>query len=270
LFIPQILDRWKKSAFRGKKINDMLHSEMMLLGVDEAGRGPAMGPLVVAGVLTEDEDRLGKMGVKDSKVLSEMRRGELFKSLARENYHCILEVPARVIDLVRETMTMNRLEVLCFATVIASLHRGEKATHPDLPDDITVSIGGSGDTFNRVILDAADVRAERFGDEVLETVHQIEDIGGIGFLSKHKADRDHPVVGAASILAKVTRDRRISEIAVELGEEIGSGYPSDPITRSFLKEYVGRNGTLPEHARTSWETCRKLLDDKQQRSLLDF
>jgi ribonuclease HII len=242
----------------------------MFLGVDEAGRGPVLGPLVVAGLVAGDEESLKAMGVRDSKVLSAGRREELFSILSEEFYHCILELPASSIDLSREQMTMNELEVICFASVIASLHRGEVVVHPSIKGEVKAELGGTSSAIDRVILDAADVNADRFGDEVLEETHHLEDIGGIGFLSLHKADRDHPVVGAASILAKVNRDRRIQRISKNLGRSIGSGYPSDPVTVSFLKDHLDEKGELPFFARKSWETSKKMLVDRHQRSLLDY
>jgi ribonuclease HII len=242
----------------------------MFLGVDEAGRGPVLGPLVVAGLVAEDEDSLKAMGVKDSKMLSAGRREELFSVLSRDHYHCILELPARSIDLTRDLMTMNQLEVICFASVIASLHRGEVVIHPLLKGEVRSELGGKSSAIDRVILDAADVNADRFGDEVLEETHHLEDIGGIGFLSLHKADRDHPVVGAASILAKVVRDRNIHRLSDDVGKPIGSGYPSDPVTVSFLKDHLDEKGELPAFARRSWETSKKMVGDRNQRSLLDY
>lgn len=242
----------------------------MFLGVDEAGRGPALGPMVVAGIVASDQEKLHDLGVRDSKMLTNMKRDALFSNLIGEHFHCILVIPAATIDLSRESMTMNQLEVICFASVVASLHRGETAAHPSIRGDVRISLGGRASEFKNVILDAADVNEERFGDEVIEEAHRIEDVGGIGFLSKHKADRDYPVVGAASILAKVTRDRRIMEISESIGENIGSGYPSDPKTISFLKGYIEKNDGLPSFARRSWETCIRLLSKKGQRTLMDF
>jgi ribonuclease HII len=136
--------------------------------------------------------------------------------------------------------------------------------------EVNLAIGGVRSSVTKVILDAADVNERRFGNEVHDETQLIEDIEGVGFLSKHKADRDHPVVGAASILAKVTRDRRIKQLSDDIGENIGSGYPSDPNTKKFLKNYVDRESDLPPFARRSWETCLKLVPKEGQRTLMDF
>lgn len=255
---------------RRKNIIYHVDIHTMFLGVDEAGRGPALGPLVVAGITTLEQVDLIELGVRDSKMLTREKRERIYEQISKEHYHCILSVPAPSIDKARGRFTMNQLEVACFASIIASIHRGEVALHPHLPDGVDMVLEGHRVEIDRVLLDAADVNEERFGDDVLEETHRLEDIGGIGFLSKHKADREFPVVGAASILAKVSRDRQIESISSKIGENIGSGYPSDPNTVAFLKKYVEENGDLPPFARRSWETCRKLLSQKNQSSLSDF
>ena len=93
-------------------------------------------------------------------------------------------------------------------------------------------------------------------------------------ISKHKADIRYPVVGAASILAKVTRDEHVRRIASDLEPQLnlrlGSGYPSDPTTKHFLKTWVSRFGSLPPHARTSWETCKVLMRNQKTKHLDEF
>jgi ribonuclease HII len=242
----------------------------MFLGIDEAGRGPVLGPLVVAGLTALEQVDLIEMGVRDSKLLTREKRERIFEILTKEHYHGILTVPATSIDKARDEMTMNELEVACFASIITSMHRGEPVIHPLLPDGVKFILEGPFVEFDRVLMDAADVNEERFGDDVLEETHRLENIGGIGFLSKHKADLEFPVVGAASILAKVHRDLEIESLSNEIGKDIGSGYPSDPNTISFLKEYIEENGDIPHFARRSWETSRKLLSARNQSKLADF
>jgi ribonuclease HII len=87
--------------------------------------------------------------------------------------------------------------------------------------------------------------------------------------SRHGADESDVVVGAASIVAKVDRDAAVAALAEEYGE-VGSGYPSDPTTREFLREYVAETGDLPACARRSWQTCADLLAAADQSALDDF
>ncbi len=221
----------------------------MPAGVDEAGRGPVLGPLVVAAVSIPREDELAALGVDDSKKLTPARREEL-ATLVRGCCRVAVEmVTAEDIDSWREHRSLNALEVDLFARVLLALVReaGEEAL-----------TGG-------IYLDAADVNEERFG---LSVLGRIED-GGVhppGVTSKHKGDSLFPVVSAASIVAKVERDREMKRIGEEAREQVGSGYPSDPVTRAYLRGYVSRNGALPPHTRRSWETARELLRELTVRS----
>ncbi len=216
---------------------------MLVAGVDEAGKGPVLGPMVVAGVVME-EDRLPellRLGVKDSKVLSPVRRNYLsakIKEIA-VNYH-ILEVSAAQIDEMRKIMTMNQLMVVTHTKVLKNLR----------PD--------------RAYLDAADVKEERFGENVKKRYAAPIDI-----IAKHKADATYPIVAAASILAKVRRDRIMRDMEREMGVVLGSGYPSDPKTKKFLEGWIKSHESLPDIARHSWKTSENLLEKMHLSSKID-
>ncbi|HEY9205309.1 MAG TPA: ribonuclease HII [Candidatus Methanoperedens sp.] len=218
----------------------------MIAGIDEAGKGPVLGPMCVAGILI-DEDKLGalaQMGVRDSKQLSAKRREALddgIKKLAARYY--ILEVSPTQIDELRKIMTMNEIMVASFAKVLEVLK----------PD--------------HAFVDAADVIAERFGKNLKRRYS-----GNINITSEHEADKKYPVVSAASILAKVQRDALVKQIGKTIGFEIGSGYPADPQTIRFLENWIQEKGTLPDFARGSWETAKKLLEkfNKNQRTISDY
>ncbi len=209
----------------------------MSCGVDEAGRGPVIGPMVIAGVCASRE-KLIALGVRDSKKLSPKRReflaGEI-KKIADKVFIRVVE--PEEIDAMREEMTINELEVRIFAEVIEKL-RGEE-----------------------IFVDAADVNEERFAAEILSFLSYSPKI-----ISKHKADDIYPEVSAASIVAKVERDRLIEKIAEEIGE-FGSGYPADERTKEFLKEYYDEHGELPPHVRKSWKSAKRLIKEKKQKSL---
>lgn len=208
----------------------------MLAGIDEAGRGPVVGPLVVAGVATDEPEALRAMGCTDSKALSPRRR-EMLDRLIRNAPHTKVEVrviDAPTLDAERRRRTLNEIEVARF-------------------QDIALALGAG-----TIVVDAADVDAARFGRMV---AHGLP--AGTDVISEHKADANHPVVGAASIVAKVARDAAITELARRLERQIdlplGSGYSSDPLTRSFLQAWHKRFGDFPEGTRRSWSTVRELL-----------
>ena len=215
----------------------------MICGIDEAGRGPVIGPMVVAGVMVEDDAPLVSIGIKDSKQLTPSRReflSNMIKKIA-VSYEVIV-VSADDIDDMRRIMTMNEIEVHLFRRIIEVLK-------PSI-----------------CYVDAADVNDIRFGKNILSTLSFKPRI-----ISKHKADSIYPIVSAASILAKTRRDQEIAKIAKELERKLdkplGSGYPADPVTKDFLSTWLDRYGDLPPYVRRSWKTVENLLKEKHTRKL---
>jgi len=208
---------------------------MRVVGVDDAGRGAIIGPLVIAGVLINEQDlpRLEKLGVKDSKLLSPHRREQLaeeIKKLALK-YHIVKLAPAeidKVVETGRKLHRLNRLEAQAMAKVIAVLK-------PDV-----------------AYVDASDVLADRFKRHIMESL-PLE----VQIVSEHKADAKYPVVSAASIIAKVERDRAIAELQERHGN-MGCGYPTDPKTIEFLESWIQKFGSYPEFVRKSWKPAKRL------------
>jgi ribonuclease HII len=218
----------------------------MICGTDEAGRGPCFGPLVVVGILVENDTELVRIGACDSKQLTPKKRETLAPMIKKiaQRYETII-LPAADIDDLRKTMTLNELEVFVFSKIIEKLK-------PEV-----------------CYVDAADVNEGRFGRDILSHLTFKPQM-----ISKHKADEHYPVVGAASILAKVTRDEQVRKIAQELEPKLnlplGSGYPADPVTKKFLVTWVAQFGSLPPHVRQSWDTCKKLMQQQKTKRLDQF
>ncbi|NJE02919.1 ribonuclease HII [Thermococcus sp. MV11] len=202
-----------------------------LAGIDEAGRGPVIGPMVIAAVVLDEVNvpRLEELGVKDSKKLTPKRRERLFDEIVQllDDY-VILELWPGEID--SRGGTLNEFEVENFVKALNSLK-----VKPDV-----------------VYIDAADVKEARFGEDIRKGLDFEAEI-----IAEHKADDKFVPVSAASILAKVTRDRAIEKLKEEYGE-VGSGYPSDPRTRAFLENYYREHGTFPPIVRRSWKTLKKI------------
>ena len=223
----------------------------MPFGVDEAGKGPALGSMFAAAVHTEEPTALPD-GIRDSKRLSPERREELAAALRADERIAIgvAEItPARIDD--PET-DMNSLAVAAHAEAI-------EGTVGDLEraGDVNGPISG--------LCDACDTDADRFARRVTDACS----LEGLAVDARHGADDDSPLVGAASIIAKVERDAHVERLAAEHGD-VGSGYPSDPTTRTFLREYVDEYGELPSCARTSWSTCDDVMAAAEQSGLDDF
>ncbi|MBS3165300.1 ribonuclease HII [Candidatus Woesearchaeota archaeon] len=206
----------------------------LICGIDEAGRGPVIGPLVVCGVTIEEEKEylLRQIGAKDSKQLSPERReriAEQLKGMAKVELR-VFQPPE--IDTAVYAKGLNRLEAQAIASIINAL-QPQKA-YVDCP---STNIAAFTDELQGMLTCTCEIVAE------------------------HKADANHPIVGAASIVAKVTRDRQIEELKKEFKVDFGSGYPADPRTKAFLeqqKDYV--------FIRKSWSTVRRL----SQKGLDDF
>ena len=239
----------------------------MPMGSDEAGRGPVMGPLVICTLFCDDIGWMVDNVISDSKTLTSSRREIISRTLNERCSYCILEIPASSIDEARSGMTMNRLEVLAFASSSVSLIKGESRLHDGLPDGCEVEIVRTGETEGPLYVDAADVDEERFGTSVAKAIRDIDPSVDVEIRSKHKADRDMHVVGAASIIAKVRMDMRMVEISKNLGKHAGSGYPSDPNTREFLTNWVKDRDELPPHTRTTWKTARIAINNRSQKTL---
>jgi ribonuclease HII len=212
----------------------------VICGVDEAGKGSVLGPMVVAAVGVPSEDVFSDIEVNDSKLLSPKMRERLYAVIRKRFRVVTVRIDAHEIDEIRMGMTMNACVARAHAQVIAKLS-------PDC-----------------AYVDACDVNTFRYADMVKNHLELPCEI-----VSEHHADEKFPVVSAASIIAKVTRDRAIATLAKKYGE-IGSGYPSDPVTIRFLNSYIDEHRVPPPIARKSWKTVSAILAKKTQSSLGDF
>ncbi|WP_407411850.1 ribonuclease HII [Methanobrevibacter sp.] len=203
---------------------------MDILGIDEAGRGSVLGPMVIAGVIVPEkmEKVLERMGVKDSKRLAPHRRTILSRKLKKMFEYEVVVISAREIDEMRaDGINLNEIEKNAMESILIKMNP-EKA-----------------------IVDAVDVKAERFQENLRKDT-------GVNVIAEHKADDKYIEVSAASIIAKAERDKQIEEINKDFIKSggIGSGYPSDPKTKEFLTHYT--YDEMPDFVRRSWATVAKL------------
>jgi len=218
------------------------------VGVDEAGKGPVIGPMVVAAVRTEPA-RL-PADVDDSKRLTPERRTEIAAALRDDAAVAIAVTTVDPPAIDAPASDMNTLTVQGHAR----------------------AVGGVVCSGDRVVADAGDTSESRFATRLASNMDDSGIADSITVDAAHGADETDPVVGAASIVAKVARDARITAIdrTYPAYERIGSGYPSDPTTRAFLRAYVGDHGDVPPHARRSWATCADVLAAAEQSALDEF
>ncbi|MBI5228444.1 ribonuclease HII [Candidatus Micrarchaeota archaeon] len=205
----------------------------IIAGIDEAGRGPVIGPLVVccASCRREDEKNLKKYASKDSKQLTKNEREEAYAKLRSFCTFRWLEISAADLNVMMKTASLNDIEARTMAELIKRI--GECDIMIDMPDRYSWTFRG---------------RMEAFG------------IKNKKFEAEHKADENYPIVAAASICAKIIRDNKIEEIK-KATCDFGSGYPSDPKTRAALmdKEKIK---ILEPFIRSKWKTLERLMQKK--------
>lgn len=214
---------------------------MLVCGIDEAGRGPVIGPLVICGVLINEKDevRLKNIGARDSKELTPWQREDIAENIIGiAKYKCIV-VPPDEIDkaVLAKKYNLNWLEADKTAEIINSL------------------------SPNKAYVDCPSPNIKAYSSYIKKQL-----TGKVELVADHHAENQFITVAAASIIAKVTRDRLIEEIKKKYKVQFGSGYPSDPITVDFLK----KNFSKYPFFRKSWSSYTKLADAKKQKSLGDF
>ena len=203
---------------------------MQICGIDDAGRGSMLGPLVIAGILLDKKNlrKLSSLGVKDSKKLSPKLREQFYKKIIEisDDYY-IAKISPRLIDANVKKHCLNGLEAKYMAKVVSKLNA------------------------NISYVDSCDVNPNRFGREISRQS------GNHKIRSYHHADSRFVIVSAASILAKVTRDKAIAKL--RQNHDLGSGYPSDTVTVKFVTKYYEINHVLPNFVRKSWKPVQKIM-----------
>ncbi len=216
---------------------------VIVCGIDEAGRGPVLGSLVIAGVTLDEKDldKLETLGVKDSKLLTKEKREELFekiKELVLE-YKIIKVSPSEIDHVLEKTSSnLNWLEA-----------------------DKSIEIIDSFKEVDKAIIDCPSSNCEKYENYVKKSLNN-----DVELVVEHKADFNYLIVAAASILAKVVRDREMEEIKKKYGD-CGPGYPSNSITMKFVRENIDK---YPEIFRRSWATFKREKGVKKQKSLGDY
>ena len=221
---------------------------MKILGIDEVGRGAVIGPLVLCGLVINEnmEKELKKIGVKDSKELSPKKREELAEKIEQIVEHTVVvRVPACNIDDYRKRgINLNQLEAIKMADIV-------NIVNPDL-----------------VIVDApSNDSSTKFRDYFVSKL----DNKNVKLICENFADKNYPVVSAASIVAKVDRDKKIEELKKELNYDFGVGYSHDAKTIAFLEKYAqDHNGKMPKNVRTTWDTVVQITKKYKQGGLKSF
>lgn len=217
--------------------------ETLILGIDDAGRGPVIGPMVLAGVLAnkEAEEYFKKLGIRDSKTLLPKKREQLLEEIRKKSKTFEVIIPVSEID--NKDLNLNQREAIAAAQIINKLNNKK-------------------DKIN-VVVDCPSTNIKSW-KEYLEQF--LIGSSNLTIICEHKADANHIVVAAASIVAKVTRDNEIEKLKQKLNVDFGSGYSSDPTTRKFIYENYEKFKDAGIF-RESWGTIKKHKSYKTQKKL---
>jgi ribonuclease HII len=218
---------------------------MLIGGIDEAGRGPCFGPMTITLTVAkkEEEAELKAIGVKDSKMVLPNKRKSLIEGIKNH----ILEEKTRII----EPIELNDMMVIHSLNEIEAIH-------------IAQLINEVAHTPDIIYVDSPDATKGAFEKRIRKYLNKNR--AHIKIIAENKADTNYTIVGAASIIAKVTRDEKIEQLSKKWGE-IGSGYPSDPKTVKYLKDYVREHKKIPPFARLFWANVQEELKNIGQQKL---
>jgi len=216
----------------------------LILGIDDAGRGPVIGPMVLAGCLADSsaEKEFKKLGVKDSKQLTQKRREFLeskIKELAK-TFEVVILPPVKIDSSNDEGIKLNELEAIAIAKIINEINKA--------PYNLNKI---------KVIVDCPSTSILKWTD-FLKT--KIENLSTLEIYCEHKADQNHISVSAASVLAKCVREREMQKLKEIYGQEIGSGYTSDSLTIKFLEKH-GEKHKDAGIFRKTWATWKRVYKE---------
>lgn len=224
---------------------------MLILGIDDAGRGPVIGPMVLAGVLIDStlENEFKIQGVKDSKQLTPKKREVLAEMIKKKalSYRVVLATPEEIDSKTEAGINLNRLEAIKAGEIINEINK-------------------TGLDKIKVVADCPSPNIENWKN-VLKSY--VEDTSNLEFVVEHKADVNHVACSAASVIAKSRREKEVEKIKKQIGVDFGSGYPADPITCKFLSQYAKKyekDGIF----RQTWATWKTVCGKKQQKKLGEF
>ncbi len=221
---------------------------MLFLGIDDAGRGPVIGPMVLAGVLVDEKTikNFKKIGVKDSKLLTPKRREFLAEEVKKgvETFEVAMAFPKEIDKGNHNGVDLNKVEAIKMAEVVNKINKGFKKI--------------------KVIIDCPSVGIKKWEDYFKTKVHNLSNLE---IVCEHKADKNYTAVAAASIIAKSVREKEMDKLKEKYGKEIGSGYCTDPHTCKFLEKYAKKH-EKDGLFRLSWSTWKNACKNLEQRKLI--
>ena len=219
--------------------------ETLLLGIDDAGRGPVIGPMILAGCFidSEIEKEFRSLGVRDSKQITPRRREFLAEEIRKKAkaFDVVIASPEEIDKSKDKGTKLNELEAIMAAKIINNINKGKGKI--------------------KIVLDCPSTSIKKWEDFL--KMH-ITNLSNLEIFCEHKADKNHISVSAASILAKSEREKQMDKLKKKYGKKIGSGYTSDPKTQAFVAKNAKNHKGL---FRKSWSTWKKAASKSEQKKL---
>ncbi|XP_060853802.1 ribonuclease H2 subunit A [Rhopalosiphum padi] len=229
------------------ELPETMKTEKYILGIDEAGRGPVLGPMVygTSYCSVDNQAILKSLGCADSKVLSEQARDEIFDGITKQS-----EILGWAVHIISPTTISN------------CSFRRQKCSLNEISHNAAIGliqrVLDRGVNICEVFVDTVGP-PDKYQEKLLSIFPQLK------ITVSKKADSLFPIVSAASICAKVTRDAALKnwKFIEKPGEDIdsnwGSGYPNDPVTKEYLKKNIDPIFGFPSIVRFSWSTAELVL-----------
>ncbi len=218
-----------------------------IAGIDEAGRGPCLGPLVIGIVLISESkvDKLNNLNLKDSKLLTDKQRRVFYNKIVElSDFYSTAVIQPDDID--HECLT-----TVCLSNIYSLVSKVIKK-YSKISELYVDAVGKFSYT--------------NFCNYLSIKLHNIRDVLPT-IVYEPKADQTYPIVSAAAIVAKVTRDNRIKDLHKKVGYNFGSGYPNKK-TDKFIADYLRETKTLPPGVRTKWRNVKNIIKKPPQLELL--
>ncbi|CAJ0584868.1 unnamed protein product, partial [Mesorhabditis spiculigera] len=227
-----------------------------VLGIDEAGRGPVLGPMVYGCAISPvDKDaELRSLGVDDSKALTEAKREEIFDDMNDSG----------------ETKQVVAWAIQCLSAqyISSSMLKRNKISLNEISHNSAIQLIRDALAAN---VNVVEIFVDTVGPKATYQAKLERIFPGISITVSEKADSKYPIVSAASIAAKVTRDRRLRawefrETGVNVPE---AGFGSDPNTKKFLAGGVDPIFGFSSLIRFSWKTADLIVEKRCAKAAWD-
>ena len=200
--------------------------------------------VAIVSISKQGEKKLADIGVRDSKLLTAERRDYLFNKIEKAADEVLYDMimPEDINKAMQGKISLNELEAVRFSRLLDRMTGTPSLLYLDSPDVVAQKFGTRVNIYSQKPTMVEGVKAERQ-----------KGVRYTRIVAEHKADARYPVVSAASIIAKVTRDRAIEELSDALNIDLGSGYPSDQKTVQVVKNNL-KNPEFRKHVREYWVT----------------